>query len=597
MVVAASALVLAWLGWSLAGRTAAPPAAPAAAGLALVDVRVFDAGVLGAATTVHVQDGRIVAIGDDLGVPAGWDAVDGRGGALLPGLVDAHVHAYGDARRDALRFGVTTMLDMFSDPAGLPAARRERESAAPTALADLWSAGLLATAAGGHGTQFGVAVPTLATPAEVPAWVAARRAEGSDYIKIVREDLHVYRADAALPTLDDATAAAVVRSAQAAGLRALVHASAQADARAMLEAGADGLVHVFQDAPADAAFVALAHERGAFVVPTLAVIASLAGESAGLADDPALAPWLSAAQRESLASRMHAGPPAPRLLADATDSVRRLHAGGVRILAGTDAPNPGTAHGVSMHDELQRLVRAGLTPGEALMAATAWPAEAFGLADRGRIAVGLRADLVLVAGDPTTDIRATRAIAGVWKNGGRVDRRPDAAPVPALVRGAIGRFEASAGDLGWMQTSDTMSGGTSTARFEHLDGGARGSAGALAVRGDLRAGARDAWAGAFFNPGAQMMQAVDARPGGDLVLSLRGDGRPVAVLLFSGPQGRAPAVITLPTTAAWVEHVLPLDGFDGADLARLRAIAVTATLAPGEDAAPVAFDLDELEIR
>lgn len=597
MVVVASALALGWLGWSLAGRTGAAPAPAWAPGLALVDVRVFDAGVLGAPTTVHVQDGRIVALGEDLGVPAGWDSVDGRGGALLPGLVDAHVHAYGEARRDALRFGVTTMLDMFSDPAGLPTARRERESSAPTAQADLWSAGLLATAAGGHGTQFGVAVPTLAAPDQAPAWVAARRAEGSDYIKIVREDLHVYRAEASLPTLDDATAIAVVQAAHAAGLRAVVHASARDDARRMLEAGADGLVHVFQDAPADEAFVDLARARGAFVVPTLAVIASLAGESSALAGDPALAPWLSAAQRESLGSRMHAGPPAPRLLAEARASVARLHAAGVRILAGTDAPNPGTAHGVSMHDELQRLVQAGLTPGEALMAATAWPAEAFGLADRGRIAVGLRADLVLVAGDPTTDITATRAIAGIWKNGARVDRRPDAGEVPALVRGAIGRFEASAGDLGWMQTSDTMSGGSSSARFEHLAGGARGSAGALAVRGELRAGARDAWAGAFYNPGAQMMQAVDARPGGELVLSLRGDGRPVAVLLFSGPQGQAPSFVTLPTTAEWVEHVLPLDRFDGAELARLRAIAVTATLAPGEDAAPVAFDLDELEIR
>ncbi len=597
MLVVASALVLAGLAMALAERAAAPPAPAAPAGLAFVEVRVFDAGRLGEPTTVHVRDGRIVAIGAGLGVPAGWEAVDGRGRALLPGFVDAHVHAYGDARREALRFGVTTMLDMFSDPAGLPAARRERESAAATALADLWSAGRLATAAGGHGTQFGVHVPTLATPADAPAWVAARRDEGSDYIKIVREDLHVYRGEASLPTLDDATAAAVVQAAHAAGLRALVHASAQADARAMLAAGADGLVHVFQDAPADPAFVALARERRAFVIPTLSVVASLAGEPAALAEDARLAPWLSAAQREGLAARMHAGPPAPRLLADALESVRRLHAGGVRLLAGTDAPNPGTAHGASLHGELQWLVRAGLTPAEALMAATAWPAEAFGLDDRGRIAPGLRADLVLVEGDPTADILATRAIAGVWKNGARIDRRAGAAEAPALARGAIGRFDQGAAETGWMPTSDTMAGGASEARLEALAGGARGSGGALAVRGKLVAGARDPWAGAFFNPGTQMMQAVDARPGAELVLWLRGDGRPVQVLLFSGAQGAAPAARTLPTTPGWVEHRLALEDFPGADLARVRAVAVTATLAPGETSAPVSFDLDEAEIR
>ena len=78
--------------------------------------------------------------------------------------------------------------------------------------------------------------------------------------------------------------------------------------------------------------------------------------------------------------------------------------------AGTDAPNSGTAHGASLHGELQLLVEAGLTPTEALAAATSAPAAAFHLTDRGRIAPGLRADLVLVEGDPTADILQTRAI-------------------------------------------------------------------------------------------------------------------------------------------------------------------------------------------
>jgi imidazolonepropionase-like amidohydrolase len=96
----------------------------------------------------------------------------------------------------------------------------------------------------------------------------------------------------------------------------------------------------------------------------------------------------------------------------------------VPIRAGTDAPVRANANGVSLLAELGHLVRAGLGPSAALAAATSVPARAFGLADRGRIAPGLRADLVLVDGDPTADITDVRAIAAVWKNGRAVDRTP-----------------------------------------------------------------------------------------------------------------------------------------------------------------------------
>jgi imidazolonepropionase-like amidohydrolase len=94
----------------------------------------------------------------------------------------------------------------------------------------------------------------------------------------------------------------------------------------------------------------------------------------------------------------------------------------VPILAGTDAPNPGTAHGVSIHREMELLVEAGLTPQQALAAATSVPARAFRLDDRGRIAPGLRADLVLAGGDPLKDITETRNIVRIWKGGKAVER-------------------------------------------------------------------------------------------------------------------------------------------------------------------------------
>ena len=111
--------------------------------------------------------------------------------------------------------------------------------------------------------------------------------------------------------------------------------------------------------------------------------------------------------------------------APARATVATFHRASMMILAGTDANmapmSPAKVpHGESFHDELGLLVEAGLTPVEALRAATSLPAEYFGMGDRGVIAPGRRADLVLVDGDPTQDIAATRAIRGVWIAGARV---------------------------------------------------------------------------------------------------------------------------------------------------------------------------------
>lgn len=90
---------------------------------------------------------------------------------------------------------------------------------------------------------------------------------------------------------------------------------------------------------------------------------------------------------------------------------------GAPVLAGTDAPASGTTYGASLHGELALLVKAGQAPLQTLAAAASAPARAFHLDDRGRIRPGLRADLVLVEGDPTQDILATRNIVAIWKRG------------------------------------------------------------------------------------------------------------------------------------------------------------------------------------
>jgi len=108
----------------------------------------------------------------------------------------------------------------------------------------------------------------------------------------------------------------------------------------------------------------------------------------------------------------------------APQAIRQLVAAGVPLLAGTDAPAPGTTYGASLHKELEHLVDAGMTPVAALVAATSATAKAFRMTDRGRISPGARADLLLVEGDPSKQIRDTRNIVAVWKRGTRVQRVP-----------------------------------------------------------------------------------------------------------------------------------------------------------------------------
>jgi len=600
LLLAAGIVLLVGALLAIPSPTTSPPAQTKASPDTFVvrDVRLFDGERFHERRSVLVRDGRIQSVAADLDLAPGMTVVEGEGRTLLPGLIDAHVHTWGSARRDALRFGVTTVIDMFSDHRALAAARVERASLAATDRADLWSAGTLATAAGGHGTQYGMAIPTLGGPGDADAWVQARQDEGSDFIKIVREDLHVYSDAQALPTLDAATVAALVQAARRRGLMAVVHASAQEAARESLRDGAHGLAHVFQDSAADPAFVALARERGAFVVPTLTVVAGFSGQRSALAEDPRVAPWLSADQRQTLAGRGFFTEAKPALLANARESVRRLHAAGVPILAGSDAPNPNTAHGVSLHEEIAWLATAGLSPAQALAAATSAPADAFGLSDRGRIAPGQRADLLLVEGDPSRDPGQTLAIVSVWKNGREVDRRVEIDRAPVLAPGPISDFEADAIESrvgsGWMATSDRMAGGQSQAALARIEGGAGGSAGALRASGRVQVGAGAVWAGAFLNPGEAMMQPLDASALGELVFQVRSDdGRTLAVMLFSGAEGASPASVSVTPGPQWSEVRLRLSDFPGADLGRLRAIAFTVQAPAGE----FHFDLDQVEIR
>ncbi|MFJ1759234.1 amidohydrolase family protein [Amycolatopsis sp. NPDC088138] len=342
---------------------------------ALTNVRVFDGTGLTEPRTVVIDGGLI---GDD---PAGAETIDG--GVLLPGLIDAHIHLDSRENLEQLaRHGVTTALDMAAFSPELLASLRNQPG-----LTDIRSAGLPAIGPGGvHARMPGMPADAVVTdPGQAKDFVAARVAAGSDYLKIVLEAPG--RGGPALPA-----ARALTEAAHEAGLLVVAHATSAGAYTMALDAGVDILTHAPLGAPITADDVA----RAGVAAPTLVMMKGVS----------------------ATAGR-------PQLYEGAKASVTALYRAGVPILAGTDANNePGVpakvAHGAGLHEELELLVAAGLSTVDALRAATVLPAKHFGLDDRGVVQPGLRADLVLIDGDPIADIRATRAITRVWCAGTEV---------------------------------------------------------------------------------------------------------------------------------------------------------------------------------
>jgi imidazolonepropionase-like amidohydrolase len=216
-----------------------------------------------------------------------------------------------------------------------------------------------------------------------------------------------------------------VKEAHGLGKMAVAHVTTAEGGQKAISAGVDGLAHLFFDRQPSPDLVAEIASSGSFVIPTLVTISSAFGNNASvIASDKRVSSRLSRKWLDSLSRSMNVYPQGN--LNDAYASVMALHNAGVDILAGSDVSEPipilgGLAHGASLHHELQHLVSAGLTPIEALRAATSTPARRFGLEDRGRIIAGARADLVLVDGDPTSDINTTLSILEVWRSGTKIN--------------------------------------------------------------------------------------------------------------------------------------------------------------------------------
>jgi len=398
---------------------------PAEHDLAIVAARIFDGERMLPATTVFVRDGLIVDVGTGR-VSAEAEFVECDDCTLLPGLIDSHVHVedVGDLRQ-ALIFGVTTEIDLFTgiDPELGRQLQQDQAEGLRTDIADIRMAITPVSSAGGLGTFINPEIPTLDGVADAQAFVDNLVDRGADHIKILFDDGRVF--GRSWPNLSQEELAASVQAAHARSKLAIVHVSSLFGARAAMVAGGDGLAHIYADALVDEELASEMAKRGMFQITTLTYVEGAhrkPGSGAGLSEDPRLTPYLAAEEHERLRKLSPTIGNEIGSFDTALDTVQRLFEAGVVILAGTDVPNDGTAHGVSMHRELELLVEAGLTPSQALAAATSLPADQFGLRDRGKIEPGRRADFILVGGDPSVDITRTRDILEVYKLGFRVDR-------------------------------------------------------------------------------------------------------------------------------------------------------------------------------
>jgi imidazolonepropionase-like amidohydrolase len=434
-----------WLGFGLVLDLLAPGDAigQPARSTAITNVTVIDlrSGRSTGGQTVVVDGRRIAAVGASgtIRPPAGSLVVDGRGKFLIPGLWDMHVHTSipgGEALLGLYPvFGVTGVRDMNDS---FPQVADWRRRIARGQLA-----GPRIVAAGPYLSGGAPPLPhfQIRTAEDGRAAVDSLRRLGVDFVKvhngIPREG---YLAAAARVKelgwtfAGHVPQAITVAEAADAGQRSMEHLTGFPN-RCTAEESASirptGLLTFILGACADTD-LAPVFERlranGTWVTPTLTVFGSISGDSTTPVDSMARYRSEALRQLQGVVMRVPAMTAEARaaarfLIAKRQSLVGDLLRAGVAILAGSDAPTPGTFPGVSLHEELDLLVAAGMSPLAALRSATIEPARYLGALDSlGTVATGKLADLVLLDGDPTADIRNARRIAAVWVDGRMIDR-------------------------------------------------------------------------------------------------------------------------------------------------------------------------------
>lgn len=479
------------------------------------NVRIFDGEKLFDANSVTVYGGKISAVGRNLPIPAGAQVIDATGDTLLPGLIDSHVHLWKrDELKQALVFGNTTVLDMFMWWQ-MAKQWKQEELKGASDIADFRTAGFAFATPGGHGNENPSADTTITRPEQAQAKVDELIAQGSDYIKIFYEN------GPRFPAMPKGVMEAIVNAAHKRGKMVIVHGTSIA----IVNAGADGLAHLPIVKLAEPQWVDGLKAHHMFVITTIAFTdfhLTPGRLAAKLPDDPLMGPYLGPISLRALSEpQWHNSDTEHLSYADSEANLRTFREARVPLLAGTDASDSDPI-GALLHVELELMVQAGIPPSEVLADATSVPARIFSLTDRGRIAPGLRADLLLVRGDPTTDIRKTRDIVAIWKQGVRVNRE--------RFREEVAERNAtwSLGP-GWIPVASEPS----TVHVKTLESDRKSSHRAILLTGEVKPASGFLFAGAEYSPDLEYGGASDDISGiPSISFRARGDGKAYTISLF-----------------------------------------------------------------
>lgn len=534
------------------------PAWAIASPLLIKGATVFDgSGRAAYVADVEIEEGRIVSVGPDLPAGKGTRVVRAHGMALLPGLFDLHTHwtpnfepgTLPQIANAYLAQGVTTVNDFHQAP---EAYAPRRDWLAAIDAPSVRFAARISTPLG-HGADWADENTTrwVNSPAAARAAVDAVVPYKPDLIKAFTDGWR-YNNAPDNSSMDAPTLTALVEQAHVHGLRVYTHTVTLARGKIAARAGVDVIAHSLLDAPVDDELVQLMRAHGTFYAPTLAVYEPVKPGTAPArpADDPVL--------RQRQAN-----------FANALANVATLHRAGVPIAVGTDAGMPGTPHGIATQHELELLVRAGLTPAEALQAGTSASARAAGLDDRGVIAPGKRADLILVAGQPWQDIADIHRIRRVYVAGRQVvgpgtpvpaGNRQQALP-PVAVDAHVDDFERADGRTG-LDTLPTDEADGGTDRTVQVSEVVARSDGGHALSTQARLSWNpDAHAGVLLPLTRGAVAPADLRRFHGLRFQVRGDAPALAVQLRGLDNRRWQAPV--PVNAGWNTVEVPFGQFQG----------------------------------
>lgn len=351
----------------------------------ITNVDIFDGEQVWENMDFTFGGGRILAIAKNAAAPQNATIIDGQGMTIIPPLVNAHVHvARPENLKEALCVGIFALLDMFTVDRRANYLRTFNDS---IDYAHYYSSNVGATVPDGHGTQYGVTIPTINDTVSPAQFVKDRVILGADYIKIAQEHT--------MARLTETQLSELISEAHKQGKIAVAHVSELNDAIELATQNVDGFAHIWYRSPSVASDedLKMMKDKGIFIVPTLSVIQKVIENT----EEP---------DRKELLT-----------LAQVQQEVQKAHQKGVPILAGTDARNYGMNYTTQLFDEFILLSQSGLSNIEVLKAGTTNIYQAFQLKGFERMTENAPANFVLIEGKPHLNLADIYNKKRVWKNG------------------------------------------------------------------------------------------------------------------------------------------------------------------------------------